>query len=395
MCSCVWLAWGSLSSIMRAADRTMAKVSGWRLRWSPEMSSTPRNWPAGPNTGAAAQVKKPWRSRSFSAPWRAVARPSDRAVPMALVPRSASCQRAPGRSETRSARLRKSALPRLCSSSPRDAASTTSLPESRICPKTRSTTGRAWARKSCCADSAWRSSPSAHSGGSSKAHTGLSPAWRPRFQGLLRASSTKPLGTSPASGNHPRAKASWAVAAERWVGPKRCGAWRSVLGFWFLVFGFWFCRAGGWVSGCGRDGLARAARSRGVSRRQALATREYILAACPTAPFQTDAVQHRHRRQPWSAPPPSPSGRGTTDHQPTGCDRRFQEGRTWRPSRGHISACPPPRSRRGGRRADTQSMPWFRAARCTGQQGSLGCPRPCRWPRLCPGPRGRRPPGRP
>ena len=186
-------------SIMRAAVPTRPSVCGLPRPCSLEMSRMPSSWPVPDRMGAAAQVRKPLRSRKCSPPWISMESISASAVPMALVPRCASCQDAPLARATRSALPRKKGSPQVSTRVPQGPASTTTLWLPRTCSDRYSMTGRE------CASSAWwrlRSTPSACCSRLSAAPrrpVGRSPCSMQRCHERARRSSTRPLGQRPDS----------------------------------------------------------------------------------------------------------------------------------------------------------------------------------------------------
>ncbi len=93
----------------------------------PDRSRMPRISPVAEKMGAAWQLRMLLQARKCSAPWMRTARPSCRAVPMALVPRRGSAQLTPGCSATRRALSWKLRLPRSCRIRPLASASSTTL----------------------------------------------------------------------------------------------------------------------------------------------------------------------------------------------------------------------------------------------------------------------------
>ena len=187
-------------SIMRAAVLARPSVWPWPWRWSPEMSSTPMSSPVAERIGEAAQVRKPLRSRKCSEPWISIGLHSASAVPMALVPRCASCQEAPEASATRSALPTKLASPSVCMSMPCGSASTTTLWLWRTCSNTYSMTGREWASSTWLLASAWRRLP-LPAGSVAARPVGARPAAMLRCQERTRRSSSTPTGHWPVSSN--------------------------------------------------------------------------------------------------------------------------------------------------------------------------------------------------
>ena len=164
----------------------------------------PSSSPVAERMGEAAQVRKLLRSRKCSPPCTSTALPSASAVPMALVPRWASCHDAPQVSATRSALSMKPGLPRVCMSMPARSASTTTLWLWRTWSIRYSMMGREWVSRLWLPAMAWRRSPGL--GRSAMARpVGARPAATLRRQERASRSSTTPLGQWPCSSKCRRA----------------------------------------------------------------------------------------------------------------------------------------------------------------------------------------------
>ena len=159
----------------------------------------PSSSPVADRMGEAAQVRKLLRSRKCSPPCTSTAVHSASAVPMALVPRCASCHDAPLVSATRSALPTKPGSPSVCISMPRRSASTTTLWLWRTCSKRYSITGRECASSSGLLASAWRSVPPLACSTPGARPVGARPAAMLRLHERARRSSSRPLGHWPNS----------------------------------------------------------------------------------------------------------------------------------------------------------------------------------------------------